>query len=418
MQLSLGELALLVFPLLVSRDDLAVEDLPVHGGEDDVGDEGNQPDSEERIGEEHGLEEHSPNTARRTTEELYWSSGGDQTSKRVLGADVLCPARLLLAHAKEYDEPGDRSAAEEREVDFLQVVDRDWDTGSPVSVESPSLRTACFASAVEDVELLRWVGLGHSADEADVWSQVVAKIAAGKAPDAPVIVRVGIVGSCSERAGRVANICEDKSSLVSSVTGQTRRRRVHACSARGLALLTDASHVREASRARLYAPVIHEDWQVAARDAGGTMVFVAVTVEARGFATAAGLLHSSTCGAEFRGLEVAFEASRQACGLAHELVRVIVAAKVAPISVADQAVLVACLARCVALDTDIVGVSISRVARITRLFALSDLVAVLLRLVAHQEGWTLRVVLPAALAQFRVGCCACRAWMGAFEMWD
>ena len=74
------------------------------------------------------------------------------------------------------------------------------------------------------------------------------------------------------------------------------------------------------------------------------MVFVAVTVEARGFATAAGLLHSSTCGAELRGLEVAFEASRQACGLAHELVRVIVAAKVAPISVADQAVLVACLA--------------------------------------------------------------------------
>ena len=174
--------------------------------------------------------------------------------------------------------------------------------------------------------------------------QVVAKIAAGKAPDALVIVRVGIVGSCSEWAGRVANICEDKSSVVGSVTGQTRRGRVHACSTRRLALLADASHVRIASRARLYAPVRHENWQVAAWDAGGTVVFVAVTVEARGVAAAAGLLHSCTCGADFRGLEVAFEASRQTCGLAHQLVRVVVAAKVAPVSVTDPAELVACLA--------------------------------------------------------------------------
>ena len=196
--------------------------------------------------------EDGPHAAGQATEELDRRSGGDQAGERVLSADVLRPARLLLAHAEEHDEPGDGSAAEEREVDLLQVVDRDWNAGGPVSVEPPSLRAAWLASAVEDEQLLSGGGytccsvmrfLGHSADEADVRSPVVAKIAASPAPDALWVLRMRVVGGRSGWAGRVADVREDEPGVVGAVAGQARRGRVHTRLARGLTLAAGTSHV-------------------------------------------------------------------------------------------------------------------------------------------------------------------------------
>ena len=157
LQLGLCDLSFLVLPDLVCRDNLAVEDLPVHDGEDEVSDEGNRRHAEEGIGGSRCVVKDGPNTTRQATEQLDWCNGGDQAGERVLSADVLCPARLLLAHAEEHDEPGGCSPAEEREVDLRQVADRDWNTSSLIIVEPPSLRATCFTSAIEDIELLRWL---------------------------------------------------------------------------------------------------------------------------------------------------------------------------------------------------------------------------------------------------------------------
>ena len=135
MKLSLGDLARLVLPGLVLWDYSAVEDLPVHGGEDDIEDEGNKADGEECIGKAIRSKDHSKYPTTQATSQFYRCSESDHTGESVLCADHLRPASLLLTCTKETDQPAYEHGDQEWERQHGQLLDCPRDAGCFLSIE-------------------------------------------------------------------------------------------------------------------------------------------------------------------------------------------------------------------------------------------------------------------------------------------
>ena len=150
-QLSLGYFTFLILAELVFGSDPAVEGAHIEDLEDDIQDDQQGKEGARCDEEEYSAKEQCPDYQCNDGQELYEGNDDDEARNRVLSADVLRPARLLLALAKEGNQAAEESRYEERERQDADIIDGEEDAGSAVVVCLPAFGAARNADALMHV---------------------------------------------------------------------------------------------------------------------------------------------------------------------------------------------------------------------------------------------------------------------------